>query len=352
MIRTTLALALALATLASAHPAPKDNSTFRLVYDDFSSGFNVGLQNSSAKWVYFADATGQFVGNDGIETVGPDGLTVVSKGVNNVTGKPAFTHTAPPDRPDSDSLEHLKYMAIPNVKSSRGFPGWDVARGHVLSCEGNFGAELYGVDDGPFQEYVPWKNYAAFGSASFVFGDFEAGWIFHLIVTNDRYYAAYERLASSPNHTYASFTYTIPIGERCESDRARLRVEYDRSAQEVAWSIDGEEKLRLGDLGGYKDEYRDWLAMDRGGKEERNGDLNQLQCGMAIISTLDAFLHKGPGKGKAFVRMNQTPGYYRNPVDHGPDIEFIDQASTPQNQIWGQGAKLTLKELVVESKPK
>ncbi|EKD03223.1 hypothetical protein A1Q2_02444 [Trichosporon asahii var. asahii CBS 8904] len=345
-------LALTLGALASAHPAHKDNSTFRLVYDDFSSGFDVGLPGSSSKWVYYADTTGQFVGNDGIETVGPEGLTVVSKGVNNVTGKPAFTHTAPPDRPDSDNLEHVKYMAFPNVQSSHGYPGWDVAQGHVFSCEGHFGAEMYGVDDGPFQEYVPWNNYAAFGSGSFVFGDFEAGWIFHLVLSNDRYYAAYERLAFSPDHEYASFTYLIPIAKREACDIARLRVEYDRDAQEVAWFIDGREKLRLGGLGWYKDEFKDWLAMDRGGKEEDKGDLNQLQCGFALISTLDAFLHKGKGKGKAFVRMNQTPGYYRDPRTHGPDIEFIDQISTPQNQIWGQGGKMTLRELIVESRPK
>lgn len=348
-------LALVLGTLASALPTPETDNSYRIVYDDFSAGFDVGLQGSDHKWVYYSDVKGEFVGDDGVETTGPEGLTVISKGVNNRTGKPAFTHTAPGDRPDSDNIEHLKYMAFPNVNSSLGYPGWDTAHGHVFSCEGAFGAEMYGINDGPFQDYVPWNNYAAFGSASFVFGDFETGMIFHLVLTNDRYYASYERLAFTPDHEYASFTYMIPIAERASCDLATLRVEYDRDLQQVAWFIDGEEKLRLGDLGKYHDEYTDHMSIDRGGKEELKGDLKQMQCGVAFISTLDAFMHKGnPNKGKfkAFVRINQTPGYYVNPRSHLPGIEFIEDHSTPENQIWGQGGKLKLKELIVANTPK
>jgi hypothetical protein len=54
--------------------------SYRYVYDDFSTGFDVGPSNSSSRWVYYSGA-GYTI--DGVESTGPDGLTVVSKGVNN-----------------------------------------------------------------------------------------------------------------------------------------------------------------------------------------------------------------------------------------------------------------------------
>jgi hypothetical protein len=60
------------------------------VWDDFSAGFTVGPIGSSAKWFYFATPDGSFVGDDGLTSTAHGTLTVVPKGLNPTTHRPAF----------------------------------------------------------------------------------------------------------------------------------------------------------------------------------------------------------------------------------------------------------------------
>jgi len=329
----------------SCTTAEEPDLSYRYVYDDFSKGFDVGPGNSSSKWVYFE--SGQFTGNDGIETTGPEGLTVVNKGVS-AKGEPAFTSWVPNTLPGADNINHVKYMALTNHKASSGVTGFDTKPGYIFSCEGRFSAELYGINDGPFKDVAP-PNYQPFGSAHFCFADFEKAWIFHLGHTNDRYWAAYERLAYTPDHEYASFTYVIPIGKRKPCAEALLRVEYDRDLQEVAWFVNNEELFRIGDLGGYKDEFAEHIIMDRGGTPEKAGDINQIACGVGLLSTIDAF---NLNLGKGYVKLTTAPGYYKDPRTHSGNVTFLEDVATMENQNWGQGGKLRLRELIVANRKK
>src|SRR5690348_2478442 len=85
-----VAVACVAAVVVAADPVCTALATAQtLVWDDFQNGFSVNT--TGAKWFYFSD--GSYVGDDGVVSTSPQGLTVAASGTNQSTGEPAFTRT-------------------------------------------------------------------------------------------------------------------------------------------------------------------------------------------------------------------------------------------------------------------
>jgi hypothetical protein len=92
-----------------------------------------------------------------------------------------------------------------------------------------------------------------------------------------------------PYGEYAAFTYAIPILKRVRGDFHTLAVVYDRAAGVVSWTIDGEEKFAMSNLGFRIG--RTHLLLDHGGTEQSFVP-SQLNCGMACSVCWTAMARK------------------------------------------------------------
>lgn len=285
------------------------------ILDDFTSTTDFNLNSN---WAFFQ--AGDLIGNDGIVSLGKDGLSVISPGT--VDGHPAFTLEA-----DSD-LDHVKWLVTANHTASSGYPGFDT--GVRTSCSARLRGEVYGVEDNdPRPAFVASVN-----------GDFERSFMFDFAVTNDAVYALYERLpfARTPDNHYASFTYLVRAADRSPKDWHDMRVTYDRPARAVTWYLEGEEVLKVDKIGHYLGpEHEGNLYIDRGGLEEEVPELRQLTCGFGSFSLMDSTIDDKPG----LVRLVETEGYYVRPA------EFLVGDS-----LIGQGTKLEVASVSVSIEEK
>jgi hypothetical protein len=343
-LTSTLCIVLALALAVGVMPSVGAAAPTVPVWDDFSSGFSVGPIGSSAKWFYFATPDGAFVGDDGNTfTAGPT-LTVVPKGANSRTQLPAFSKTVAQEQTSGlpGGLDHVKWLVYMNHLSSSGVPGFDAPLGQKLVCQTTLGGFTLGTDDHPFGSAVvdPQDDLRL---ASFALNtiDFQTNMVFDVFYTNKRIYALYEHLPfgrasmGGPYGEYAAFTYAIPILTRVPGDFHTVAVVYDRAAGVVSWTVDGQEKFSVNNLGFRIG--RTNLLLDHGGTEE-SFIPTQLNCGMGSFSLLDA--HGAQNKGLA--KLSTLPGFYFNPTLRPPAPEvFVDPHSLQSSRLFGQGAILT-----------
>ena len=165
--------------------------------------------------------------------------------------------------------------------------------------------------------------------------------VFDVFYTNKRIYALYEHLPfgrasmGGPYGEYAAFTYAVPIFTRVPGDFHTVAVVYDRAAGVVSWTVDGQEKFRVDNLGFRIG--RTNLLLDHGGTEQSFVP-TQLDCGMGSFSLLDA--HGAQNKGLA--KLSTLPDFYFNPTVGPPTPEvFVDPQSRQSSRLFGQGAILT-----------
>src|SRR5688572_8891503 len=120
-----------------------------VLWDDFQNGFTV--DTADAKWFYFAAAP--YVGDDGIVTTSPAGLRVISSGIHPATGHPAFVRTIGQEDINGGlpgGLDHVKWLAYMNHRSTSGYPGFDAPLSGELVCETSISGQSYGVGEHPF----------------------------------------------------------------------------------------------------------------------------------------------------------------------------------------------------------
>jgi hypothetical protein len=343
-------LALALGTFPSVGNA----ASAVTVWDDFSAGITVGPIGSSAKWFYFATPDGTFVGDDGITSTAHSTLTVVPKGSNPTTHRPAFSKTVAQEQISGlpGGLDHVKWLVYMNHLSSSGFPGFDAPPGQKLVCQTTLGGSTLGTAGHPFGDAVDSaEDELRLASFALTAIDFQTYMVFDIFYTNRHIYAVYEHLPfgrqsmGGPYGEYAAFTYAVPIANRSPGDVHTVATVYDRSAGVVSWKVDGQERFRVNNLGFRIG--RTNMLLDHGGTEGLFLP-TQLDCGMGMFSLLDG--HGAQNEG--LVQLSTTPNFYFNPSVGAPKPEgFVDPDSLPGSRLFGQGAVLLAKRPSVGTIP-
>jgi len=275
------------------------------VWDDFSAGFTVGPIGSTAKWFYFATPDGAFVGDDGNAFTAGRTLTVLPRGTNPGTHLPAFSKTVAHEQVSGlpGGLDHVKWLVYMNHLSSTGVPGFDAPLGQKLVCQTTVGGFTLGAASHPFGSAVadPQDDLRL---ASFALNaiDFETFMVFDVFYTNKRIYALYEHLPfgrasmGGPFGEYAAFTSAVPILTRTPGDFHTVGIVYDRAAGVVRWTVDGEEKFKVNNLGFRNGQSN--LLLDHGGTEQSFVP-TQLDCGMGTFTLLDGHWAAKHGAGAA-----------------------------------------------------
>lgn len=333
--------------VAAAPLSNAGGATGRLLWDDFEDGFSA--EGPGAKWFYFQVAS--YVGDDGIATTGDEGLSVVSSGVNPVTGEPAFVRTLAQDDDNGGLpgvLDHVKWLVYTNHQSSRGYPGFDAAPGREVGCEATVGGRTFGTSGHPFGSYVTDpeddNRLAAFALTT---ADFETFMVFDFFLTNETIYAFYERTPSGRAilGDYASFSHAIPVAANRPGRSHKLAILYDKARGTVRWLVNGGEVFSVDTIGFRLP--RSTMTLDHGGVEALVSP-NQLVCGMGMFTLLDGHLPSGIG----LVRIVSAPDYYFNPELGAPAPEtFVDDESLESSRLFGQGAQIDVRRYYVVDRP-
>ena len=329
---------------ALADSGEQGSHRVRMVYDDFQEGFSADTPTS--KWFYFS--TGSFVGNDGIESTSGRGLHVRAAGTNSATGEPAFSKTLAPESQNGGipgGVDHVKWLVYANHLASSGFPGFDAIRGKEVACEWRLGGRTFGNRFHPFGNNVHNAHddlrLSAYAATTI---DFETFMVFDWLVTNETVYAFYERLPFGRGPTlgdYAAFSFSIPVAQTRPGQEHHFKTAYDRTNHRVRWVLDGEEVFSVNRLGFRID--RKYMTLDHGGTE-MNVRPRQLLCGMGMFTLLDAHLPSKIG----LVKLSEAPGFYFNPELGQPKVEtFVDPLSLSGSRLFGQGAELEVKKVIV-----
>ncbi|WP_306364996.1 DUF6081 family protein [Nocardia sp. CC227C] len=312
-----------------------------LLDDDFSSGL------TADRWSHAA--IGPLMMDDGVVTTAADGLRVVAKGVNDVTGEPAFTSTLPREEENgyglTGALDHLKWLAYAKHDPERGLPGFDAEPGWVLTFESWLSGCTYGTALHPFGDTVSADDHRL-AAIIITTVDPATGLVFNFLLTNDTVYAQYERLDIQRSRLgeYAAFNYLVPVARRTPADKHHLAISFDRSGGVVRWLVNGTEVFRI-DRPGTKLPERTHLTEDHGGTETVV-ESERLNCGMGLVTRLDG---AAPGQS-ALVRLSSAEAYYFATDEGAPKPqEFFDDKSLPANRLFGQGAELTLTRYRVTS---
>lgn len=313
-------------------------------FDDFSDGFVAGPIGSDAKWSPLE--VGAFRPHDAIVRVDGDGLSVIPKGVNPVSGEPAFTQTMVPVPPEAEFpgvLDHVKWVASVNHRSSKGFTGFDTLSGKTIHVEAVVGGRTFGTAGHPFGDAVrdPAGDFRL-SAFAMVTMDTETNVVFDFFLTNNSIYAMYERapFAREAFGHYAAFSFAVPVATRTPDDWHRLAVSYDRDANVARWFIDGSLMLEVDRVGRRID--RRYMAIDVGG-EDQVVQLNQLECGLGMFSLMDASIGGGPG----LIDLYGYPMFFDTLRGEPTPLDYVDRESRESSRLFGQGAQVRCRSFAV-----
>ncbi|MEU0087019.1 DUF6081 family protein [Streptomyces sp. NPDC006274] len=337
------------APVSAAHPVATD-SRARTTWDDFSGGFD--HTGDDAKWAL--TPLGPFPNGDGKASTSSAGLRVVPTGTNPRTGAPAFAYTTGKESDGGDGgLDHVKWYALANHRASSGVLGFDADPGSVLTFDSTFSARTYGTGQHPFGDAVadP-RNDLRLASGAMTTIDQESNMVFDFFVTNEWVYAFYERLPT-PGADHVAFSYALPVERRSHPGQVNdLAISYDRSAGTVVWKVDGREVYKVDKIG-FRPKDRTHLIIDLGGREELVAP-RQLAPGFGMFVLLDADAPHlgtdrdgGPRADGALVKLTDTTSYYDPDAGAPVPQTFVDPDSRPGNRLWGQGARLDVRQLSI-----
>lgn len=349
-----LLLITAFATLAAPEPVVAaggyGGGAYRIVWDDFQHGFTT--TGPDARWTLFA--AGPYVGDDGVVRTSTRGLRVDSSGTNPTSGEPAFVRTLGQEPGNGvglpGNLDHVKWLALPNHTASSGLAGFDAVPGHVLSCETTFGGRTFGTAGHPFgAEVADPDDDVRLAVPVFNLIDPETFVALEFAVTNKTVYVFYERLPNARGTfgNYDSFLYAIPVGHIRKGQELRMKVSYDPAAGTARWLLDGRTVYSINQVG-RRLPTRAGLVADHGGVTDAPVTLRQLNCGMGLFSVLDG---ASPGhSAHGLARLSTAGDFYFDPVAGAPTPQaFADDRSLATSRLFGQGAELTMRNLIVSS---
>ncbi|CAL9410340.1 hypothetical protein SUDANB171_01638 [Streptomyces sp. enrichment culture] len=331
------AAATATGTRAEAGGAGAGAPATVLFGDSYEQGFSTG---EDGRWMVIGDE--DWPAGDGVPTTEGGTLRVAPAAVHPGTGEPAFGRTTGQQAEGGGgALDHIKWIAFPQVFTADGTPGFEVPATGSISCEHRLSARTYGTQDHPFGAAVSDPDSdPRLASVGMVTADFATQAIADFSVTNSAIYAIYERLPAE-GATYAAYAYAIPVATRAPGDVHDLEIRIDQGGKRVTWLVDGRQKLQTDRIGTRAFDRRH-MTIDHGGTEERLA-LRQVTCGFALGTLLDG-ARPGARQGQGLVRLDSTPGFYFDPRSGQPVPQtFLDEASGADSRLWGQGAELRVE---------
>lgn len=303
------------------------------------------LTGALKNWAYYLEDS-PFTADDGKLTADCHGGRVDST---------KFTRWAQPNRVrEFDNTKFFIYAMTPA----------SVPKNGDLTIEFEGTGETYKVNQNPFPKEITQLNDFRMANSIFSAFDFDTSMAFKFLLTNDRVYVVYSRYNYGwvLGQQYAAFTFVIPVKMRKPSDWHNMKIIFHDTKKQVSWRLDGREIFRLKRPGYRLD--RQFMVIDFGGAE---GPVfpKSVMYGFGTGSDLQAYPAckrsdkccdcKFPTLRQALVDtgdMDADPLY--NPL-LGPNSPAVywnsDQDANQDDHIWGQGASLQIKKLVVYQDP-
>ncbi|RSH80162.1 hypothetical protein EHS25_007267 [Saitozyma podzolica] len=170
----------------------------------------------------------------------------------------------------------------------------------------------------------------------------------------------------------------MPVASRSSMDMHNLKISYDRSGKSVSWHVEGRKVFKVTRPGHFLPNH-DFVVIDRGGTErdavgesmqhpsspyrkyleaglepmskpvDHPALLHQLVCGIGMFTLLDAYNREAK---QALVRLVGSPSaYYRSPANASTPAKFFDETSERSNRLFGQGATLRVRNVVISNQP-
>lgn len=164
-----------------------------------------------------------------------------------------------------------------------------------------------------------------------------------IAITNKSIWALYERLPFGQEFDfYRAFTSLRRIATRKSPDEVHnLAISYDREQGSVSWSVNGQTKYTVSNLGFLPTDPEAVVILDHGGVE-KPVDPSSFLVGFGNIELLDGTDPNNPSSQTGLVQLvTGIPGFYQKP------LSFHDTASLLQNRRFGQGSITKVYKLKV-----
>lgn len=236
-----------------------------------------------------------------------------------------------------------------------------------LTVEFEGTGQTYKANQNPFPKDITQFNDFRMAYSFFTTFDEVTGFNFQFLLTNDRVYVVYSRYNYGwvLGDAYAAFTFVIPVKMRKPCDWHNMKIIFHDDKKQVSWRLENREIFRLKNPGYRLD--RQLMVIDFGGAEGPAFP-KSIQYGFGTGTMLQAYpackrsdkccdckfptLRQGlvnTGNLQAFPLYNPLLGpttpavYYR--------AHLYDQIDSRDDHIWGQGATLEIKKIVVYQNP-
>lgn len=302
------------------------------------------LEGQGKNWMYFAENT-PIETSDGIFTADCHGGKVDSS---------VFTRWVPPS--GLQSIDNPKFFILAMTPAQ-------VPKNGDLVIEFEGSGETFRGDQNPFPKEITQPNDLRFANSFFITYDFTTQLATSFALTNDRVYAVYTRytIGRDEESPYAAFSFVIPVKMRRSCDYHNMKLVYHGTDKQISWRLEGREVFRVTKPGYLLD--RQYMTLDYGGAE---GPIfpQSVYYGFGTASIVQSYPAckrsdsccdcKFPTVRQALTNTgNATAPALYNPL-LGPDNAAIywqsnnvaaDAVAT--DFIWGQGATLSIKKLVV-----
>lgn len=303
------------------------------------------LSGAGKNWSYFA--VGNYTANDGLFQFDCHGGVIDSS---------RYTLWQPPA--ENLFLDHNKFFIYTDGTA-------DVPKNADLVVEFEGSGETYRTDESKFLPEIiqPFDIRAA--NVAYSTFDRETGFAFDWVLTNDRVYVIYARYPqywdNDVTADYAVFYFAIPVKMRKNCDWHNMKTVLHGATKQVSYRLDGREVFRVTKPGYLLD--RQYMLLDMGGQEGPDFP-ESVAWGLGTFTLVNYYPAckrsdtccdcKFPTVRQALTRTGDAAA----PEQYNPLLGPINPAIFWQNNedpllaqesdfIWGQGAKLLIKKLVV-----
>jgi hypothetical protein len=277
------------------------------------------------------------IGKDG-EFVYPNlpGL-IADDGKLSIRDKSLYVNSDPFKYTSPTLMDNAKYILY--TKES-----FEIGTGK-LTLQMTCSARIHGAENHPFgKDMAPYPNSdGRLGAALFQASEATSEHLYDFVITNNHIYALVEGSLKSYNQPDAvTGAYVIPLVEYLPLKEVTLAIEFDGTAQTVAWFVDGE-RLYVHD---FKNVVPERYKVMQWGKRGIFPIPKKIVPGFGLSTGLQYYPIPGMGDLKGLVKLD-GPEIFQNPHT-GEPAEYYATSAEEKWRLWpGLGGEMLIKELVV-----
>lgn len=298
-------------------------------------------------WTYYDGLEGSQA-DDGIFTAGCHGGVVDSRVFQSWSG--------PSPNPYRDNY---KFLIFAMEEAS-------VPKFGDLTVEFEGSGETFKGDQNKFPKEITQTNDLRSVNVGFITRDELTGLEFNWLLTNDRVYVVYTRHFDQYGMSQAAgFTFALPVKMRKPGDWHSMKTVLHGTAKQVSYHLDGHEVFRISKVGYLLD--RQYMLVDYGGAEAVLFP-TFVKYGFGTFTMVNAYPAckrsdhccdcKFPTLRQALSNTGVYDAFLPSAIPYNPLLGFPSPAvffqpnddpslAAEDDFIWGQGAKLYIKKLVV-----